>query len=118
MIIEAMSSIQKWCIDNCLILNEGRTNILMFSGVRTNWPCPNTIVFDNAEIQMSTNVKLLGITIDSHLNWEMQCELLSKKLNSFVYTLRAVRNQVDTQCLKTIYYSNFPSLLFYGLIFE
>lgn len=112
-----MSNIRKWCNENSLILNEDKTNVLMFSNVRSNCSYPGSIVFENAEIPMSSTIKLLGVTIDSHLNWGMQCELLSKKLNSVVYTLRAVRNRVNTLCLKTIYYSNFQSLLSYGLIF-
>lgn len=113
----AMNRIKNWCTDNYLILNDDKTKVSIFTGVRSNVMIPDNITFDNNDINITPQVKLLGIDLDKHLNWGSHCESLSSRLNKVVYTLKVLREKVDLNTLKVVYYSNFQSLLSYGIIF-
>lgn len=107
----------EWTSNERLILNENKTNCVIFKTNRSNLECPNTIKLNESEINISTETKLLGLTIDSVLSWEAHIENLNKRLNSVCYTLRVMSQYLGKDGLKMIYYSNFESLVRYGLIF-
>lgn len=113
----SMSLVGHWCNENSLNINTEKSKIIFFSHIRSTTIFPNTLILDNQEIQVTKDTKLLGITLDKNLSWELHCDSLVSRLNSIIYTLKVVRNQIDQDTLKTIYHANFQSLLTYGIIF-
>lgn len=71
------------------------------------------ITFLNSE---SNYVKLLGIYIDPKLNWHQHIDHLASNLNKVVYQIRQLINLTTLDTALTFYYSNFYSLITYGLI--
>lgn len=112
-----MSGIENWYCDNNLVLNTSKTNIVFFNNIRSNIVCPNHIFHHDQTIQVSPQTRVLGIMIDKNLNWGPHCDALIKRLNIAIYSLKVLKYQIDTTTLKTLYYSNFQSLMSYGIIF-
>ena len=59
----------KWFKDNSLLLNEDKCNFRIFEHKQTRTEKAN-IKIGNATIEETKKAKLLGITLDSKLNFE------------------------------------------------
>lgn len=110
-------SLCKWTSNERLILNKDKTNCVFFKTARSNLEYPNIISLNESEFTISNETKLLGITMDSVLSWEVHIENLNNRLNSVCYTLRVMSQYLNKDGLKMIYFANFESLIRYGLIF-
>ena len=62
------------------------------------------------------NVKYLGMLIDDGLNWERHIKQLSLQLSKSSALISRLRNFVDTETLKLLYYSLIYSLVQYGIM--
>lgn len=113
----SMANIENWCSKNSLKLNTEKTSIVFFSNVRSRVIYLDRLALGSRLVEVGSSTKLLGITLDMHLNWTLHCEGLLSRLNSVIYTLKVVRNQIDHHTLMTVYFSNFQSLITYGIIF-
>ena len=61
--------------------------------------------------------KFLGLTLDSFLSWKPHIEQLTSKLNSAYYIIRSLKTLTPLETLHLIYFSNFHSIISYGIIF-
>ena len=119
---EDLENLIEWFRANKLSLNILKTNYVLFR--------PNNkvkmmdhddtsnydLVFGNDKICMKSDVKFLGVLIDQHLNWSAHCKSLFAKLASSLYLLRKVKNILDVNTMKTLYYSFFYSHIHYGIL--
>lgn len=55
--------------------------------------------------------------MEQHLDWSLHIELLLKKLNKTIYSIRMIKPYIDLDTLKTVYFANFQSLLRFGIVF-
>ena len=62
------------------------------------------------------NVKYLGMLIDDGLNWERHIKQLSLQLSKSSALISRLRNFVDTETLKLLYYSLIYGLVQYGML--
>lgn len=64
----ALSIVERWCSDNELSVNPRKTEMVMFTNKRNlgNYRLPRLF---NTELQLSAEVKYLGVILDSRLNW-------------------------------------------------
>jgi len=63
------------------------------------------------------DLKFLGINISYTLTWKSHIEKILPKLSSACFALRSVKPLVSPQMLKATYYSQFHSIILYGLMF-
>jgi len=61
--------------------------------------------------------KILGLTLDNTLFWRTHIDTIIPKLSSASFALRVVKLFLSQDSLKIVYYSNFLSVMTYGLIF-
>ena len=61
------------------------------------------------------NIKYLGVIIDSQLNWKKHILTLSKKISRCIGIMCKLRQFMNTNMLKNIYYSLFYSHLVYAI---
>ncbi|XP_044745297.1 uncharacterized protein LOC123307144 [Coccinella septempunctata] len=113
-IYEALSN---WISNEGLLLNHNKTDCVFFKTRRSNVDCPDHISLNGVEIGVSTEARLLGMTIDETLSWEVHIDKLAKKLNSVCYTLRVMSQYLNVCGLKMIYSSCFEAPLRYGVVF-
>ena len=62
------------------------------------------------------SVKYLGVHIDSKLNWKSHVNAIARKLNRANNMLNKVRDFVNVNVLKSIYYASFESHINYSCI--
>lgn len=62
-------------------------------------------------------VRLLGVQIDYLLKWKFHVRNRCKKLNTACYALRTVVRFLNYEAAVVVYYSNFISMLRYGIVF-
>ena len=74
-----LENLQTWCSSNCLSMNDSKTKVLTLN--QRNQP---TSQVPNANINHVTELKLLGVTIDSKLSFRKQ--ISSPNSNTWVST--------------------------------
>lgn len=103
---ESMTNLNVWFDKNGLKMNRNKTLVVKFSLRSSNFDTSST----------SDKVKFLGVYIDSTLNFSYHIEAMISKLNSVCFSLKVLTTCVDIKILKKVYFSNFESILTYGLI--
>jgi hypothetical protein len=63
------------------------------------------------------NIKFLGIFCNDAINWKHHIEYILPKWSSACYAMKIIIPYVSLDSLKIVYYSNFNSILNYGLLF-
>lgn len=114
---DTMNRVNEWCIENQLVINNDKTQCIIFKTERANRYYPKSITYRNTVVSISECVKFLGVHIDSFMKYHSHVEEVNKKLKSVIFALRILRDQVDVDVLKTVYYAMFHSQLSYGIIF-
>lgn len=105
----ALDSVNEWCRVNGLSLNLNKSQIQKFKiNNRENGidVIPNLI----------NKIKFLGITFDSNMKWKAHIDSLCAKLNKVCFQIRVMKRKIDVSSLLLIYYSNFYSIMSFGII--
>lgn len=106
-----------WFLENKLIVNENKTNVILFRTKLSKADKPPNISFGESHVEIVQQTKFLGLHLDEFLNWSHHIYSLLKRLNSVCYGVRVVAKYMNEKSLKIIYYANFESILKYGIIF-
>ena len=61
---DALKQLLQWFLANNLVANAGKCHLLTSSKIKSN------IAISNANVTSERNIKLLGITLDSRLNFD------------------------------------------------
>ena len=96
--------------DNSLLLNEDKCNFMIFEHKQTRTEKAN-IKIGNATIEETKKAKLLGITLDSKLNFEEHiknlCKEAGKKINALVRITTYMNEYKRSLLMKTFILSHF-----------
>lgn len=112
----SFSTVSNWCLQNQLYINSAKTQCVIFGTSHSKIIKPEVIELMGKSIKVSTSTNFLGIILDHQLCWSEHIISIRSKLNSVLYTLRILKQQADYDLLKTVYFSNFQSVLSYGII--
>jgi hypothetical protein len=83
----SLCKIQNWCSNNRLDINWAKTKI-MFIHNKRNVVLPKEFVFENSPIEIVSEFKLLGITIDNKMNFSPHVRLLRCAVNKKLYSIQ------------------------------
>ena len=111
-----MEVASKWFTKNKLILNNDKTNIILFKTKRSRLIEPPTLSINNSEVTLEQTTRFLGVVLDCNLSWEAHVEYVVNKLNRVCYTFRILSKYIDLETKKMIYHANFESHMRYGII--
>lgn len=121
-----LNRIKYWLDNNLLSLNIEKTKFLNFSVsalsrpqnavIRLHSYCHNTKECDCPNIAMASHIKYLGLVIDDRLTWQENSIQLTKRIRKLIHKFVVLRNVMDTESLKRVYYALVESLLSYGII--
>jgi len=90
----------KFASSNKLILNPQKTHFVLF---RHKQPIHlRSILIGDVPIHESTEIKILGLTLNNDLNWKKHLEILSSTLRSRLFLLRKLSRKLPRQCLLAI----------------
>lgn len=105
-VTKTIDEIGTWFLNNGLLLNEEKTNILYFK--LRNLPSNTT----NSDTEV---VKFLGIHLDNKLRWSHHINFLNKKLSSTRYALSVLIKVSSLDVCKNVYYAYVYSMISYGI---
>ena len=87
-----ISSVSHWSYHNKLSLNTKKTKIMkIYSQFKFPDLNPITIEINNKKIKEVTSAIVLGVTLDQHLKWDKQINVIYNIINSRLYLLKCIR---------------------------
>ena len=112
-----LNKINVWLRNNKISLNISKSNYMLIDN------CMNASTKKHYGIKLQQNVlnrvrnvKYLGMLIDDGLNWDPHIKQLSLQLSKFSAMIYRLRNFLDIETLKLLYYSLIYSRVQYGII--
>lgn len=106
---------KRWLNEHNLEINYNKTKIVQFRTYQR--PPLNLGPFcTKNKIEEIDNFKLLGLTLDTHLNWKKHIEQLKSKLSQFSYALGILKRNTNFETALTAYYAFVYSRFNYGII--
>lgn len=110
----ALSAFNSWFTCNNLKLNTSKTNVMLFkSTVRNNETLDVSV--DGNKVVTVSEVKFLGIHIDSLLNWKLELNSIECTISSACFALRSLRDDITIKQLRTVYFALVESRLRYSI---
>ena len=101
-----------WLYANRLSLNIKKTQVMLFGGKNNNHSDIN-ILINGEKINVVTESKFLGVTLDSKLNWKTHIQLTAKKVAKSIGILIRARQFLDKKTMKQLYYTFvYPHLIY------
>ena len=110
-----------WLEANKLTLNISKSNYVIFHPYqkKTNYNLQIIVYDSNSKtflpLQMKSNVKYLGLFIDSNLTWKAHIDYISLKISRAVGIIARLRHFVPKHTLQRIYYALLHPYLNYGI---
>ena len=86
---KSLKKAAKWSDRSCMLLNATKTQIMTIS--LQNDSCINEEDTQQDQLNITDNAKLLGVTIDSSLNFKVHVENIRKKCNSRTFGIRKLK---------------------------
>ena len=86
-----LNNVQEWCAQNSMSLNVSKTKAMLFSSKTKAINETSKIHIGSQPIDYSSQEKLLGVTVDSSLNWSEQIDKTIKKCNSLLFLLGRIK---------------------------
>ena len=94
-----------WYKENLLKLNSNKTNTIILSNTSIPYDDLPPISIEGHEIKYSTNIKYLGLQIDSSLSWNQHVRLTKSKILPQVYHFARIRQFITRQLALQFYTS-------------
>ena len=112
----SMNNLSKWFKANRLTLSSDKSSFMIFRSKKSKLnPLPSKINFGPNSMNRQESVKYLGVTIDEHLTFNEHIENVSNNLKKCFSTFYGVRDFINKDQIKTIYYSLIYSKIIYAL---
>ena len=111
-----MRHLANWFSENKFFLNAEKNELVIFKSPTKVRPDKIKIKLSGKRLDRSNSVKYLGLKIDRFLQWHDQVNRIAVKLNKANALLLEIRNYVNTEALRIIYFAIFDSHLSYSCI--
>lgn len=113
---EDLRKITNWFQINKLSLNASKTKYLTFTSYARDLPNMGSLnVSGDISIPEVASIKYLGLTLDRHLRWDLHAKEVTSKMRGLISKFRRLKEFLDIEHLKTLYYALVQSHLCYGL---
>ena len=111
-----MTQLNAWFKANKLTLNSAKSNFIVFrTKQNTTTNLPEKINFENTSINRSGTSKYLGVILDEHVTWNQHITEVCNKLKRYFKLFYSIRNYVNRNQVKIIYYAFIYSQIKYGI---
>ena len=114
LINQDLSKLWKQLWANKIFLNSSKTKIILFKTKTKNVPKKFNFRVSGEKINLTEQVKYLGLLISNTLTWDSYQNSLINKLKRAIGLLAKIRHYIPKFLLKSIYYSIFNSHLIYA----
>ena len=108
---KSLEAITKWLKESGLKVHTDKTEICLF---HRNDKAPIEIMLNGTHITSKPNMKVLGITFDSKLQWHNQVANTINKSRSALHSIKIIRKYFTKEETLKLLTSNFYSILYYN----
>ena len=109
-----MKNLTDWLNANKISLNVKKTELVIFKHKKKKLECPIRIKLSRKRLYPSNSIRYLGVKIDENLNWKDHIHDIATRLNRANALLFKIRNYVNFNTLKSIYFAIFDSHINYA----
>ena len=107
-----LARLSDWLIANSLKINVSKTKSLLFNKEGLT---PNVqLMMDGEPIDIVRSFKLLGITLESNLSFDIHFRETYDKLQKSSFLIRSLCKTLPAESMKDLYYAYYDSPLTYG----
>lgn len=101
---ECTLEVQSWFTLNGMALNPDKSEVLHMCPIRHHRANTgiDTLAVGGVEIKLATKVKLLGVTLDEHLNLNEHVKTVCGNAMYHIRALRHIRRSITEECANTI----------------
>lgn len=110
-----INNVVDWLTDFNLEINFSKTKIMQFRPYQKP-PLDINLTYKGTNIECTNTFTLLGIDIDTNINWKAHVNKIAIKLSRFTYALWELKKTTNEQAAITAYYAYAYSCLSYGII--
>ena len=112
---DELKQLSLWLKINRLALNISKTNFVIFHVFNKPLTYNVTLKMNKKAIMQKDHIKYLGVIMDCHLNWKHHISNVSKKISRSIGIMYKLREFMNTNMLKNIYYSLIYSHIVYAI---
>ena len=112
-----LDDVSRWSAANKMVTNAAKTKCLLVTGKRIPCKldnCSLELKLVNSDIEQVDSQKLLGVTIDKHLSFDVHVEELCKKLSQRIAVLRKIRRFIPIEQRILYYNAMIKQVMLYG----
>lgn len=110
-----LGKIINWMSDHNLEINFTKTKLIAFHPRQKNH-INIDFTYNQQKIETVNYFTLLGLKIDTHLNWKTHIETVKSKISKFSYALREIKKTTNLQTALVTYYAYAHAWFNYGII--
>lgn len=108
--------VTNWLYANRLSPNITKTKFVLFKARHKTENIDLHVILANATIERAQFAKHLGVIFDSDMSWKSQCKAVTLKISRAIGILFKLKNYVNTNILKNVYFALVYSHLNYGIL--
>ena len=105
----------RWFVDNRLIVNTKKSSVMLVGSPNSINGCTLSINFDAKLLPQVCEQLILGVYIDSYLNWKFHITTMEKSLASKIGMLHRISRFLPSSSLISIYVAIIQSKFDYGI---
>ena len=105
-----------WFNRNDLVINAGKTGVMLFHNRQTHVLVKPLVVFNNMNVDYTDEIKFIGIKITDTLKWHSHIQLLAGKLCKVAFMIKSVKEVLSLNLIRNVYFTKFHSLLRFGML--
>ena len=109
-----LNSLLEWLNVNKIALNATKTEAILFRNARKHLNYNIKLELNGNQLQFTSNVRYLGVTIDEFLSWSYHLNTLASKLRKSNGILSKLRHYLPAPSMISIYHALFNSHLSYA----
>ena len=94
----ALNSLSKWCKENGMVINTGKTKLMLITTHQKRAAMNTDILFlnlNNQNLNTIKNDKILGVVVDNNLSWSSHIDNICKKIKSNLWLLTRIKEYLS-----------------------
>ena len=112
-----ITALETWFNRNNLVINAGKTKVMLFHNRQTNFLVKPQVTFNKMNLDYTAEMKFLGIHIMETLKWNCHIQSLASKLSKVSFMIKSLKEILSPNMIHNIYFTKFQSLLWFDILF-
>ena len=112
---DGLDNVNDWCQKNCMSIHPDKTKCMVITTRQKHQrePLLLSLSLGTQDIDQVSEHKVLGLTLDSELNWHSHLNSLAKRLSRNVYLLSRLKRFATKDALKLFFEAHINSFVNY-----